>query len=121
MGTPSGRIIEELQVLNPALSELYTVEIQKSIALFTTLVRQELMQQHGTRITPKLHLLMCHLADEIEHFAMMGLGLGGEQGGESLHNRFNELSNPHFYAIKDELQQPRLVTEVFQRQNHLTT
>ena len=48
-------------------------------------------------ITPKLHLLEDHLIPSVRHVGV-GFGLLGEQGGEAIHRRFNELES-RFFSI----------------------
>ena len=45
-------------------------------------------------ITPKLHLLECHVLPWIKQWKV-GFGLMGEQGAESIHARFNSLKRTY--------------------------
>nr|XP_047127232.1 uncharacterized protein LOC124808257 [Hydra vulgaris] len=49
-------------------------------------------------ITPKMHLLESHVSQFIEKWRL-GIGVYGEQGGESLHAEFNNL-NRLFWHMK---------------------
>lgn len=66
-----------------------------------------------TSITPKLHMLEEHVVDFVKKWKM-GLGLYGEQGGESIHPEFNSLKatyasvRPHQARVKVMLEQHHL-------------
>ena len=46
-------------------------------------------------IPPKLHMLDDHATDFVENW-QTGFGMCGEQGGESIHNDFNQLKITNF-------------------------
>ena len=48
---------------------------------------------HST-VTPKLHMLECHVVGFIRLWGV-GLGMLGEQGAESIHTRFNQLERTY--------------------------
>ena len=52
--------------------------------------RRELVARGQRHITPYLHLLENHVVKSIRRFRV-GLGMLGEQGGERLHAKLNEL------------------------------
>ena len=64
--------------------------LQGAITAFMALVRSEVIERQKKTITPKLHLLECHTVPCMERFGVC-LGLLGEQGGESIHHKFNSL------------------------------
>ena len=57
---------------------------------FLSVVRREVVTRHKRPITPKLHILEHHLVPCMKHFGV-ALGALGEQGGESIHHKFNLL------------------------------
>ena len=58
-------------------------------------------------ITPKMHILQEHVIQWMKLWHV-GLGFHGEQGGESVHNKFNQLQR-QFATIKDPLNQLKLI------------
>ena len=63
--------------------------LQAKIAVFMQGVMTKVVGQNKT-ITPKLHLLEAHTVPCMRTFGV-ALGLLGEQGGEDIHHRFNQL------------------------------
>ena len=53
-------------------------------------VRTEVVVRQNKTITPKLHLLEAHTVPCMRTFGV-ALGLLGEQGGEGIHHRFNQI------------------------------
>ncbi|XP_038063047.1 uncharacterized protein LOC119733744 [Patiria miniata] len=53
-------------------------------------------------VTPKLHLLECHVVPQISRFRV-GLGMLNEQGGELLHTELNRTGRI-VHGIRDDLQ-----------------
>ena len=66
-------------------------------------------------ITPKMHILQQHVPEWMKRWHV-GLGLHGEQGGEALHNKFNQLQR-QYASIRDPLQQLKLIYQ----EHHLQT
>ena len=64
--------------------------LQDAITVFMHLVRREVTARHKKTVTPKLHLLEQHTVSCIQHFGVC-LGVLGEQGGEAIHHKFNQL------------------------------
>ena len=64
---------------------LHTVD---SIHTFLTYYRQEFP---AASITVKLHLMEDHMIPFLEKWSVVGFGLLGEQGAESVHKDFNAL------------------------------
>ena len=64
--------------------------LQAKIAMFMQGVRTEVVVRQNKTITPKLHLLEAHTAPCMRTFGV-ALGLLGEQDGEGIHHRFNQL------------------------------
>eukprot|EP00117_Sycon_ciliatum_P016182 scpid19464/ scgid4041/ E3 ubiquitin-protein ligase NRDP1; RING finger protein 41 &gt; E3 ubiquitin-protein ligase NRDP1; RING finger protein 41 len=64
--------------------------LEEKIVSFMANVRSEVVVRHKRPVTPKLHLLECHLVPCVKRFGM-ALGALGEQGGESIHHKFNLL------------------------------
>ena len=68
--------------------------LSDAIAMFLATCRQEIVCRKLGNITPKLHLLECHILDCMKHFNV-GLGLLNEQGSESIHSAFNKLQRTY--------------------------
>ena len=51
-------------------------------------------------ITPKLHLLEGHVVSATRRYGV-GLGMFGEQGGESIHAEFNTLATEFKHTVED--------------------
>ena len=64
--------------------------LQDAITVVMHLVRREVTARHKKTVTPKLHLLEQHTVSCIQHFGVC-LGVLGEQGGEAIHHKFNQL------------------------------
>ena len=90
-------------------------DLQKKIGLFMSACRQEVVARGQGHITPKLHLLEDHVVKSMRRFRV-GLGLLGEQGGEGLHAKFNELKTTFNSVVRD-LDRLKLVVQ----QHCLTT
>ena len=58
-------------------------------------------------ITPKMHILQEHVLEWMKRWHV-GLGLHGEQGAESIHNKFNQLQR-QFACIRDPLNLLKLI------------
>ena len=72
-------------------------QIEKAIDAYVTFMRKEFPD----KFPPKLHILECHLIKWMKKFPF-GMGLLGEQEGESCHRKFNRL-NRVMQAIPDSL------------------
>ena len=73
-----------------AVTEEQIKAFEAEVKTFMSLVRAEIRDRLNKPITPKLHMLECHTAPCMRRFGVP-LGLLGEQGGESIHARFNNL------------------------------
>ena len=73
---------------------------ESDCATFLSTARQEVVTRKLGHVTPKLHLLECHLPDALARFRV-GLGLLAEQGGESIHAEFNDLRKRHGGVVND--------------------
>ena len=75
--------------------EQIPTDLADNISSFMSTARQEIVQRQKGNITPKLHLFEGH----VRAMRRYGIGLGmlGEQGGESIHADFNTLARefPH--------------------------
>lgn len=67
----------------------------------------------GESVTPKLHMLENHVVDFISKWKI-GLGLYGEQGGESIHPEFNMLRST-YSSVRPPASRVRVIME----QHHL--
>eukprot|EP00117_Sycon_ciliatum_P016895 scpid82949/ scgid16125/ len=83
-----------------AADDTITSSLQEKINSFMANVRSEVVARHKRPVTPKLHLLECHLVPCMERFGM-ALGALGEQGGESIHHKFNMLRHTLQNTNKD--------------------
>ena len=81
-----------------------------TITEFMLAVRQDIVLRHNRYVTPKLHLLESHLLPALKHFNI-SLELLGEQGGEAIHHRFNELLGKNYVSIKPTSEQLRLTVK----------
>ena len=90
-------------------------ELEAKIKFFMSTARSEIVQRSRGHITPKLHLLECHVVPSMRRFGV-GLGLLGEQGGESIHAEFNLLQTT-FRSVVRELDRLKMVVQ----QHCLTT
>lgn len=74
-------------------------------------IQKFLKQYHSmfpdSAITPKMHILQEHVLEWMKTWHV-GLGLHGEQGAESVHNKFNQLQC-QFACIRDPLNQLKLI------------
>lgn len=70
------------------------------IEAFMVTARAEIVGRSLGHITPKLHLLERHVVTSIRRFGV-GLGMLGEQGGESIHAEFNDLSTTFAHVVRD--------------------
>lgn len=61
----------------------------------------------GEAITPKMHILETHVTKWMKRWHV-GTGFHNEQGGESLHNKFNQLQR-QFASTRDPLTQLKLM------------
>ena len=77
------------------------------IKTFMASARREVVSRAPGNITPKLHLLEDHLLPCIRRFGV-GLGLLGEQGGESIHHQLNVL-NTTFNSIRNNIDRLKTV------------
>ena len=78
---------------------MYFVNSSKHIYIFLESAITALMQYYRKTfplesITPKLHMLEDHVVDFVKRWGL-GLGLYGEQGGESIHPEFNNLKRTY--------------------------
>ena len=78
---------------------------------FMVFYRKEL--PHAS-VTPKLHILEEHVVNWISQWKF-GLGFHGEQGGESLHAKFNHLES-QFRNTKNDLERLKLIFKEHQLQ-----
>ena len=76
-----------------------------------TSIHKFLKQYHSmfpeSAITPKMHILQEHVIEWMKRWHV-GLGLHGEQGAESVHNKFNQLQR-QFACIRDPLNLLKLI------------
>ena len=75
-------------------------ELECRVKIFIAAARREVVQRSRGHITPKLHLLESHVVSSIKRFGV-GLGMLGEQGGESLHAEFNLLATTFSSVVRD--------------------
>ena len=80
----------------PTAASLQT--LSDAISKFLATCRTEIVSRKLGNVTPKLHLLECHLVDCMAHFNV-GLGLLNEQGSESIHSAFNKLERMHSSVV----------------------
>lgn len=74
--------------------------LEETIAQFMMTARTQIVQRSRGHITPKLHLLEAHVVPSIRRFGV-GLGMLGEQGGESIHAEFNLLSTTFDSVVRE--------------------
>ena len=72
-------------------------------------LRREIVPRSLGRVTPKLHLLECHVVPFMRKFKV-GLGLLAEHGAKSIHKEFNTLLLRHG-GIVDPLQRLRVTVQ----------
>ena len=87
-------LCRKIYMSSSLISEEQLDQLSAHTTTFLATVRREVTSRELGNITPKLHLLEEHAAQQIRHFGC-GLGLLGEQGGEALHAAFNELTRRH--------------------------
>ena len=77
-----------------SVSDEDLLDLENKISQFLVTVRREIVSRGVGGITPKLHLLEDHVSQQMRHFGA-GLGIFGEQGGEQLHAKYNNLLRTH--------------------------
>jgi hypothetical protein len=70
----------------------------------------------NSSITVKMHILEDHVVDFIKRHKV-GLGFLGEQGAESIHNRFNQLQR-QYCCVPNSLKRFELMLKEHHRQTH---
>lgn len=75
-------------------------DLQERVTSFMAVARCEVVERSRGNVTPKLHLLEKHVVPSIRRFGG-GLGLLGEQGGESIHAEFNSLSRTFSSVVRE--------------------
>ena len=83
-----------------AVDRTTLVDLEDQIRAFMSSARSQVVKRSRGNVTPKLHLLERHVVPSIRRFGV-GLGLLGEQGGESLHAEFNTLSKTYSSVVRD--------------------
>ena len=68
---------------------------ERKIDSYLTYYRNLFDNERVMRLLPKMHFLEDHLLEWIKRYKV-GMGLHGEQGGESLHATFNNLNRLHW-------------------------
>ena len=68
---------------------------ERKIDSYLTYYRNLFDNGRVMKLLQKMHLLEDHLLEWIKHYKV-GMGLHGEQGGESLHATFNNLNRLHW-------------------------
>ncbi len=91
------------------------VVLEERVKTFMSAARSDVVKRSRGRITPKLHLLESHVVPSVKRFGI-GLGMLGEQGGESIHAEFNLLART-FDNVVRELDRLKMVV----KQHCLTT
>lgn len=75
-------------------------DLDGKVQAFMATARREVVERSRGNITPKLHLLERHVVSSMRRFSV-GLGLLGEQGGESIHAEFNSLKNTFSSVVRE--------------------
>ena len=68
---------------------------ERKIDSYLTYYRNLFDNERVMKLLPKMHFLEDHLLEWIKRYKV-GMGLHGEQGGESLHATFNNLNRLHW-------------------------
>ena len=82
---------------------------RQNIKVFMESIRRKVVTRKRGNVTPKLHLLEDHVADQMERFGV-GLAIHGEQGGETIHHEWNELRR-RLDSVPNDLERLRLVAK----------
>ena len=75
-------------------------DLADNISSLMSTARQEIVQRQKGNIRPKLHLLEGHVVSAMRCYGV-GLGMLGEQGGESIHAEFNTLAREFKHTVED--------------------
>ena len=89
-------IFSSAEAVNPSILH----DLEGKIKEFMFTAREEIVRRDRGRVTPKLHMLEAHVLDSMGRFGV-GLGMLGEQGGESLHAEFNLLTNTFRSVVRE--------------------
>ena len=82
------------------VDEQILTDLADNISSFMSTARLEIVQRQKGNITPKLHLLEGHVVSAMRRYGV-GLGMLGEQGGESIHAEFNTLARELKHTAED--------------------